>query len=164
MVNNFPVDIMKTKGVDIIIGVDVQERLATQRALNTAPKILMQIVNFQMYDDVDAKRKETDLYLHPNISDYTVVSFDKAEEIINKGEEVARKQINFLHKLSEEQKQNTKGQLSRYSHRKQEELYINKISVFGNKNYTKEYVIGKLKITENDTINYEKLNEGIDKL
>src|SRR5690606_34164934 len=42
VVNNYPIDELKAKGMDIIIGVDVQDGLATREELNSAPSILLQ--------------------------------------------------------------------------------------------------------------------------
>ena len=36
-----------------------------------------------------SKIKDTDIYIKPDIRDYGVISFDKGEEIIRKGEEAA---------------------------------------------------------------------------
>ena len=43
--NNYPIDELKAKGMDIIIGVDVQDDLATKENLTSAPEILLQINN-----------------------------------------------------------------------------------------------------------------------
>ncbi len=161
--NNFPVDIMRQKGLDFIIGVDVQDKLKDKEDLNSAPDILMQIVGFQMYDDVALKRKETDLYMHPDISNYNVVSFDLTKEIIAKGEEVASKQINYLKEIAEKQK-NTTVNINKRTHFKKEMLYINGIKIFGNKNYTNEYILSKLDIERVGYITFQKFNEGINSL
>ena len=101
--NNFPVEEMMAKGVDIIIGVDVQDELSLKEELNSAPKILMQIVSFQMYNNLDVKRKVVDAYLHPDIEDYSVVSFDEVEEIIKKGVIVAEERLPYFKELASKQ-------------------------------------------------------------
>ena len=53
--DNFPVLEMRKKGVDIIIGVDVQGELESKEDVNSAVDILNQIVNFQMYAKDDEK-------------------------------------------------------------------------------------------------------------
>ncbi|MDH5412865.1 MAG: patatin-like phospholipase family protein, partial [Flavobacteriaceae bacterium] len=164
VVNNFPVDIMRQKGVDLIIGVDVQDKLHERENLDSAPKIVMQIISFQMYNEVGTKRKETDLYLHPDISDYNVVSFEVAKEIIDKGESVAQKQLNQLKSIANKQVGIDISALDKGKHKKQEQFYLNKITIIGNKNYTKEYVLGKLKLIESSSTSYKKFNEGIDNL
>jgi NTE family protein len=163
VVNNFPTDIMRQKGVDFIIGVDVQDKLKDKDNLNSAPGILMQIVNFQMYDKSDVRRKETDLYLHPDISNYNVVSFDFTKEIINKGVDVASKQLKFLKEIADKQ-HHTAVKRNKRNHLAKEMLYINGIKINGNKNYTNEYILSKLNIDEIGYITFQKFNEGINSL
>ena len=47
--NNFPVSILKSKGMDIVIGVDVEGELYEKDKLSSAVDILNQIVSYQMY-------------------------------------------------------------------------------------------------------------------
>jgi len=164
VVNNFPVDIMRQKGVDIIIGIDVQDKLKGKDDLNSAPNILMQIVNFQMYDELELKRKDTDLYMQPDISNYNVVSFDLAREIIDNGEKLARKQKKYFNEIANSQKKKNLYIKERHNYNKRDMLDISKITISGNKNYTPEYVLGKLKMEEGTLMSYKKFNEGIDNL
>ena len=164
VVNNFPVDIMRQKGVDLIIGVDVQDKLKGKENLNSAPNILMQIVNFQMYDELELKRKDTDLYMQPDISNYNVVSFDLAREIIDNGEKLARKQMNYLNEIANNQTKKKLYIKEKHNYNKREILDITKITISGNNNYTPEYVLGKLKMEEGTSMSYKKFNEGIDNL
>ncbi len=164
VVNNFPVDIMRQKGVDIIIGIDVQDKLKGKEDLNSAPNILMQIVNFQMYDELELKRKDTDLYMQPDISNYNVVSFDLAREIIDNGEKLARKQKNYLNEIANSQTKKNLYIKEKHNYNKKDILDITKITISGNKNYTPKYVLGKLKIEEGTSMSYKKFNEGIDNL
>ncbi len=55
--NNFPVSIMKSKGIDIVIGVDVEGRLFEKEKLTSAIAILNQIVSYQMYNKSKEERK-----------------------------------------------------------------------------------------------------------
>ena len=45
MKNNYPVNVAKAMGAEVIIGVDVQDKLRTANELNTAPDILLQIID-----------------------------------------------------------------------------------------------------------------------
>ena len=163
VVNNFPVDIMKQKGVDFIIGVDVQDKLKDKEGLDSAPDILMQIVNFQMYSESEKKREETDLYMHPDISNYNVVSFDFTKEIIAKGVDVAERQLKELKEIAK--KQNNSGtSIIRKKHLKKEMLYISSIKIVGNDNYTDEYILSKLNIEKVGYITFRKFSEGINNL
>jgi len=124
----------------------------------------MQIVNFQMYDELELKRKDTDLYMHPDISNYNVVSFDLAREIIDNGEKLARKQKNYLNEIANSQTKKNLYIKERHNYNKKDILDITKITISGNKNYTPEYVLGKLKMDEGTSMSYKKFNEGVDNL
>ena len=163
IVNNFPVDIMRKIGVDIIIGVDVQDKLASREELNSAPKIIMQIASFQMYDDVDDKRANTDLYLHPDISDYNVVSFDKVGEIIEKGEEVGNKQLETIIDIAKHQQKKANSETTKIKHSTKGKFLIHKLKISGNRNYTRAYILGKLNYKK-DSITYTQFIEGINGL
>ena len=72
-------------GADIIIGVDVQDDLKDRNSLKDATRILVQISNLQMIESMKDKIVKTNMYIKPDISKYTVISFDDGQEIIQRG-------------------------------------------------------------------------------
>ena len=84
VVNNYPLDEVKAKGADIVVGVDVQDALAKRDALSSATEILVQINNYRTVKDMVNKIKETDIYIKPNIQDFSVIDFELRDEIIRK--------------------------------------------------------------------------------
>src|SRR5699024_56596 len=78
VVNNFPIDKIRSK-VDIVIGVDVQDDLKTKDELNSIIDVLTQLSSFTTTRGMDSKKEKVDVYMHPDISDYTVMSFDKSK-------------------------------------------------------------------------------------
>ena len=84
VVNNYPVDELKAKGMDVIIGVDVQDDLKTKEDLSSAPDVLLQINNFRTVNDMKAKVGKTEVYIKPDITDFSVVSFSEGDKIIRK--------------------------------------------------------------------------------
>ncbi|MFT4805135.1 MAG: NTE family protein, partial [Psychroserpens sp.] len=93
VVNNYPIEELKAKGMDIIIGVDVQDDLATRDEMVSALDVLSQINNFRTINDMKSKSKNTDIYIKPNIIGFTVVSFSQGREIIKNGEIAALKEL-----------------------------------------------------------------------
>ena len=160
--NNFPVDVMKQKGVDIIIGIDVQDKLKGQEGLNSALEIVMQIVSFQMYGDSESKRNEADVYIHPDISDFNVISFDLTKDIIKSGESATFKQFSALQKIANKQKVNKR--IKTVIAPTNKKIIVDGIIVQGNKNYTNEYIIGRLNFKKKDTVTYKKFTEGINNI
>lgn len=161
VVNNFPVDRMQEKGVDIIIGVNVQGKLFKRDEMSSAASILQQIINFQMYKKSDAQVKNVNLHIRPKIADYNVISFDKSDEIIEEGTKAVkpfRRVFDSIAKLQKDKKKRNSVKLD------EKKYLIDRIIVNGNKNYTKNYVLGKLKISKGDSVSYKEVSDRIDVL
>ena len=161
VVNNYPIDELKAKGVDIIIGVDVQNDLASRKDLTSATDILFQINNFRTINEMKLKSKKTDVYIKPNIDDFSVVSFRRGEEIVKNGEKAAQQNISALKDIAA--KQSSERQYFKIS-QVPDSLEINNIIIKGNKNYTRSYILGKLKIKANEKISYKHFTDGVNNI
>ncbi len=159
--NNYPLDELKAKGMDIIIGIDVQDSLKTSKDLNSAFDVLVQINNFRTIEMMAEKRRKTDIYINPNIDQFTVVSFDEGRSIIEAGEVAAEPFKDQLLNIASKQK---KRERIRPQFFKESSIFIESVEISGNVNYTRAYVLGKLKLKVPDEISYERLNEGINNL
>ena len=156
--NNYPVEKLRELGAEFIIGVDVQEELKTRKELQGITTIFGQISNFNTQGQMESKRKLTDIYIKPDIKGFNVLSFENGKKIIENGENEAKK---FLTKLSVFENNNYK----------KPELITVKDSVFiGNigftelKNYTRSYVLGKLRFKPNTKISFQDFQNGIQNL
>lgn len=158
--NNYPIDEVKKMGADIIIGVDVQDGLKDRNALKEATKILLQISNLQMIEGMKEKIKKTDIYIKPDITDYSVISFDKGTEIVKKGEDVALEVFDKLKKLSV---QNGQFKLNNLKC-KTDSINVDRISINDVKNYTRAYIIGKLGFKQGNKVSYDDIKKGINTL
>jgi len=158
VVNNYPIDELKAKGMDIIIGVDVQGDLSTRENLRSAPEILLQINNYRTIKDMKEKSTRTDIYIKPDIKEFTVVSFDDGEQIIKRGETAALKKINELKRIV---RNTNKVELAIP---KIDSIAINNVYLKGNEKYTRSYVLGKLKIKGNEKTTYREFTRGVNNL
>jgi len=77
VLNNYPVNELRDKGVDIIIGIDVQDSLRKRDKLTTAPDIFLQINNYLTIKEMEGKRDNTDVYIRPDIKDFNLVDFNQ---------------------------------------------------------------------------------------
>lgn len=68
IVNNYPADVAKAMGADIIIGVDVQNALKSADKLNSAPDILGQIVDLTCQTNHEKNVELTDTYIRSDIT------------------------------------------------------------------------------------------------
>ena len=101
--NNFPVDVMREKGADIIIGVDVQGRLYEKEKLTSVVAILNQIVSYKIYNQRDLDKSKIEVYIHPEISKYNVVDFDKKLDILKEGDRTAVKYSAIFKEIASKQ-------------------------------------------------------------
>ena len=162
VVNNYPVAEVKRRGADIVIGVDVQDTLLQRHELRSVFDILTQISNFRTIEDMREKIKQTNVYIDPDIEPFSVMSFEKGNEIIDAGEAAARDHLEELRKIAAMQKTTSKEK--EVTPAAVESLYIRDVRIEGNTSYPRAYVLGKLKITYPDTITYRDLNLGINNL
>ena len=161
VVNNYPVDEVRDKGVDVVIGVDVQDSLKTRKKLKSAFDVLVQINNYRTIEDMVEKRERTDLYINPNINDFTVVSFNEGDKIIQAGVDEANTLRAELDKIASKQTTTRKQKVDFF---KKNSIYINTVEIQGNENYTRAYILGKLKLKVPADITYERFNEGVNNL
>lgn len=157
--NNFPVEEIKKLGADFIIGVDVQDDLKDRNSLRDATKILGQISNLQMIEKMKEKVKLLDIYLKPDISNYGVISFDMGNEIVKKGEEAAFAVYDKLKQIGDSSQIHKK-----YPKVVVDSLKIKTIKINPLANYTRSYVIGKLRFKQDSKISYKDLRIGIDNI
>lgn len=159
VVNNYPIQEVRDMGADIIIGVDVQDGLKDRNALRDATRILVQISNMGMLERMKEKAENTDIYIKPDVSNYSVISFDDGAAIIRAGEEAAFTVYEKLKAYGDS--------VSAHKHRLKfagDSVKINRIQIGKLKNYTRAYVLGKLKIKPQTEITFEQLRTGINNL
>ena len=161
VVNNYPIDELREKGMDVIIGVDVQDGLAKREELASALDVLAQINNFRTINDMKLKVKKTDIYIKPDIKEYSVVSFSEGSKIIENGKQATNSKMDDLKKLVRPIKLKNTSKLKIVHH---DSITINTVVIKGNNKYTRAYILGKLKFKNNEKISYQDFNLGINNL
>ncbi len=158
--NNYPIEEVRALGADFIIGVDVQDDLKDRNGLQDATRILVQISNLQMNENMKEKIATTDIYIKPDITSFNVISFSNGKDIIAKGEQAA---YAFYEKIEE-----LATLTGKYSHNdlkpKVDSLQLGIVSVNKLKDFTRAYVMGKLQFKAHQKISYDDLKIGIDNL
>ncbi|OCB77304.1 patatin-like phospholipase family protein [Flavobacterium crassostreae] len=158
--NNYPIEEVRKLGADIIIGVDVQDGLLTRNSLKDATKILVQITNLHSIEKMKENVLKTDIYIKPDIKDYGVISFDKGNEIIKKGEDATFAVYDKIRLLAQSQVPYTKPKMVI----NKDSLDIKEINISPLDNFTKDYVLGKLRFKPNTKISYKQLERGVNNI
>ncbi|MDA7557643.1 patatin-like phospholipase family protein [Flavobacteriaceae bacterium] len=161
IVNNYPIHELKAKGMNCIVGVDVQDDLYERNKLSSAPDILLQISNFRTINAMHDKSQLTDIYIKPNIENFNVVSFQHGEKLIENGRIASLKKENDLSKLVKRQ---SNDKLKKPPFKVYDSIKIKNIVINGKEYYTRSYVLGKLKIRPNEIISYDRFDKGINNL
>ena len=158
VVNNYPIDRVRAMGADLIIGVDVQHDLAERESLSSATEILLQINNYRTVNDMKKKVAKTDIYIRPEIDEFSVVDFGRSKDIIESGRLAAQAQLEALSKLGS-------GNVAFQEKLKVvDSLTINRLIIEGSNSYTRGYVKGKLRFDLSEKIPFEKFDQGINNL
>lgn len=93
MTNNFPVDVCREMGADIVIGVDLADRMASSpEELKSLPQQVSQYLNLLVSNNIGDNKELCDLYMHPDISGYGTLSFTQyaIDTLIRRGYECAK--------------------------------------------------------------------------
>ncbi len=159
VVNNYPIDELRAKGIDLIIGVDVQDGLAGREKLTSAPEVLLQINNFRTIKAMEEKAPKTDIYIKPDIKEFNVVSFKEGAKIIEKGKEAAIEKVEILKSLNKIEAGKPKIKIP-----VRDSIVINSIELKGENSYTRSYIMGKLKLKLGKKVSYETFTKGVNSL
>ncbi|MGB5691694.1 MAG: patatin-like phospholipase family protein [Flavobacteriaceae bacterium] len=159
VLNNYPIEEVRAMGADIVIGVDVQHSLRDKEALKSASDILLQINNYRTVSAMKEKAGLTDIYIKPDMEDYSVIDFDKIDTILSLGENAARKKWTELKELSGKEHM---GDLPKAG--AEDSVKISSLVIEGNQNYSRGYVKGKLRFEPEEKISFEELKQGINNL
>lgn len=91
VVNNYPVNVAKQMGADIIIGVDVQSELKPANELDNAGTILGQLIDLMGQDNYLKNLKQTDVLIKVNVKGYSAASFSRTavDSLIHRGLQAA---------------------------------------------------------------------------
>ena len=103
---------------------------------------------------------QTDIYIKPDIKDYGVISFDKGNEIIKKGENATFAVYDKIQLLAKDQEPYTKPKLVV----PKDSINIKEININHLDNFTRDYVLGKLRFKPQSKIAYSQLERGINNI
>lgn len=164
VVNNYPVDVAKKMGADIIIGVDVQSTLKSANELDNAGTILGQLIDLMGQDKYKQNLKQTDVYIKVNVKGYSAASFSKnaVDSLINRGVVAAENKKDVLLQLKE------KIGISRdylperkVTYKPVDKIMIKKIYFNGLDEEDTEWVMKRCDLKENSYNSIQRIEEAI---
>ncbi|WP_075603396.1 patatin-like phospholipase family protein [Saccharicrinis aurantiacus] len=167
VLDNLPVGVCKDLGADIIISVNVGfEDKPKAEDFRTITDIMMGAAMISSSQEVDRSLAETDILITPSLTGYTAGSFTSGPEIIDLGEQGARRMIDELKELAVYLNQfpETDASADVQSNKKVEKLYISKIKLDSLQTLDKKFVYGKFGLEEDRSYSKKEINEGLHRL
>lgn len=163
LIRNFPVQEALDMGADIIIGVFVSSDLDKKEDLTSMVAVLSQSAFIMSAHDTNEQIKLIDIYIEPDLKGYSTGSFWDGAAIIEQGEKAGQEFLPVFKHLADS--------LNKFGPvRIPKKLIVNYDYVFntihieGNTKVPNEFILGKLRIEENDTINIDELESRINLL
>ena len=91
--NNFPTDLARAMGADIVIGVVLSQGTPAYSEINNIGDLASQLIDMLSREAYDKNIADADVYIHPDLQGYNMLSFDREsiDSIINRGYEAALK-------------------------------------------------------------------------
>ena len=163
IVLNFPVNVIKDMGADFVIGVNVSEGLRTADELTSPIDVLMQMGFFKGAQTYPENIKNTDIYIEPDIKNFTASNFRNIHEIIEIGKQTGRLYIDDLKEVLEHKKP-AKGISKTELKEPLDEFIVDSIVFHGLTNIRSWFVEDNVKIAAGDTITSSIINNNINKL
>lgn len=161
MTVNYPSKPLKDKGIDIVIGVDLNQDLSKREDLNNIISILNQVIDFGIQKDTRRQYKFTDINIKPNLTGMTATSYDDKKKILDSGYVEGLKYTEILDQLPKREFDRLRQPINPIF----SNVYkIDSVAIDGGKIYGKNYVLGKMGMRLPSLQTYGSINRGIDRL
>ncbi|MGG3988637.1 patatin-like phospholipase family protein [Bacillus smithii] len=109
VVDRVPVSVVKEMGADIIIGVDVSG-VKKGTDISTIYDVIIQSIDILQLEAMENRTVESHLMIKPPVEKFNSRSFTNIQEIIQAGENEARKKIPEILTIIDDWKENHKGE------------------------------------------------------
>ncbi|MDC8106009.1 patatin-like phospholipase family protein [Chryseobacterium sp. B21-037] len=161
MTVNYPSKPLKDKGIDIVIGVDLNQDLSKREDLNNIIAILNQVIDMNIHKDTKRQYKYTDINIKPDLKGMSATSYDEKKKILDSGYVEGLKYVDILNQLPKRSFDRLRQRVNPiYSN-----VYkIDSISLIGSKIYGKNYALGKMGLHLPSMETYGSINKKIDRL
>lgn len=161
MTINYPSKPLKDRGIDIVIGVDLSQGLASAKDLQSAIAILNQVIDYGIQKETINQYKYTDINIHPDLKGMGATSYDAKKTILDSGYAEAKKYIEPLSLLPKREINLLRAPTnSIYSN-----VYkIDSLILENNRIFERNYVQGKMNLRLPSLQTYAGINKMIDRL
>lgn len=159
VVNNFPVDVAREMGADIVIGVNVSEEdFVASKDLGSFAAILMQLAMSESLRRTKDNIAATDIYIKPDLGVYSTGSFNAYAEILRLGDEAGEAFYPQFKALADSLGMNEPAP---GIGEKVPAVVVNDVQIVGNKLISTDLIRSKLDIAPNQVLSREQLEYAV---
>ena len=164
LVNNYPVDVMRKKGMNFIIGVNVGDDRLKKDDIENVLQVMEQATMF--YGDISLKKniKNTDLYIRPDISGLSVLDFSDTDEIIGRGEKVARKHMDEFRLIASFLRTQRDKQRNTQELIQSDTLLLSQVNILGSNQKSKSFIRSRLQLEFPGYYTIDEVNEAVNRV
>lgn len=103
LTNNYPADLARDMGADIIIGVNVQNAPRTADEIAAAGSVMNQIIDLNSRNKYEENAAMSDVFIKVDVTGYSAASFSRSaiDTLLRRGEEEARRHLDELVAIAE---------------------------------------------------------------
>ena len=162
VLNNFPVDVVRKMGADIIIGIDLSTTNYEEPKYKSLLDIANRIAFLSGEDKYAQNKKDVDIYINPNLKGFEAVDFkpEAIDTMISRGEVAARASWKSLIKLKKSlrlRKEYIRPQ--RILSQSQDTITIDSLRINGLKSYDEKWLKHKIGFVNHQNIPYSHIEK-----
>ena len=168
--NNFPVDVVRAMGADVVIGVDLAEGAKPTDEISSVTDVVDQLTTFTGRDKYIKNRFDCELYIHPVIKPYGASSFsaDAVKTLLERGREAGAAARDKLAEFRDRYnlagvKRDSTG-VVRYHYAYNEAVMVGKIEIKGVSEAAGRQLLRNLNIKDNSAIRPALLRQAVDQI
>ena len=159
VVNNFPVDLVREMGADIVIGINVSDEDFKDAAdLSGFGGILMQIAMAPSLRITKENIEATDIYIKPDLGIYSMGSFSSYNEILELGKKTGENYFDQFTSLADSLGRNDIVAGLTFE---TDSIQIDKIEILGNTLFSTDLIRSKMNIDEGDFVTREEMETAV---
>lgn len=164
IVNNFPTDVAKKMGADIIIGVDLRGGLLPAGNITTLKDLSGQLISFYTLSKDSLNKSLCDVTIRPDMNGYGTSSFytEAVDTLIRRGREAAYAVIDQIEELKTRYSLHPESISDRLI--EPNEWQITKINFAGHYSMTEKLLIDVLKLNIPGRYSYREIKKAINYL
>ncbi|SVA66047.1 uncharacterized protein METZ01_LOCUS118901 [marine metagenome] len=163
VVNNLPVDIAKEMGADIILAIDVSSPAQTKVNINNMYDIIFQSISVHGNDKWEKSKEAADYLIHPEINNVSLLDYRQStiNYLFQAGEDAVESNWDIFLQLQKLIKDSKK---SAAKINPLENPKIRQVTINGNKELPKHFILDYMGIEKGSQLDVEKLDANISQL